>query len=91
MAEKRGIDTLYTANGDKVKVTEDSEWGGGIFLIYPTIKSDLWNLRGLLTRQITRKRPWDSWTILHAYSGLFSCPTVFCSEMIPGIRHLEAA
>lgn len=28
MAEKRGIDTLYTANGDKVKVTEDSSWGG---------------------------------------------------------------
>lgn len=31
MAEKRGIDTLYTANGDKVKVTEDSEWGGVFF------------------------------------------------------------
>lgn len=33
MAEIRGIDTLYTANGNKVKVTEDSEWGGGTFLI----------------------------------------------------------
>lgn len=31
MAEKRGIDTLYTANGNKVKVTEDSEWGGVLF------------------------------------------------------------
>lgn len=34
MAEKRGIDTLYTEAGEKVKLTEDSEWGGGgIFLI----------------------------------------------------------
>ena len=32
MAEKRGIDTLHTEAGEKVKLTEDSEWGG-IFLI----------------------------------------------------------
>ena len=31
MGEKRGIDTLYTEAGEKVKLTEDSEWGGGIF------------------------------------------------------------
>lgn len=30
MAEIRGIDTLYTANGNKVKVTEDSKWGGRV-------------------------------------------------------------
>lgn len=31
MGEKRGIDTLYTEAGENVKLTEDSEWGGGIF------------------------------------------------------------
>ena len=31
MAEKRGIDTLDTEAGEKVKLTEDSEWGGVFF------------------------------------------------------------
>lgn len=31
MTEKRGIDTLYTEAGKKVKLTEDSEWGGVFF------------------------------------------------------------
>ena len=31
MTEKRGIDTLYTEAGKKVKLTEDSEWGGYFF------------------------------------------------------------